>query len=495
MADRNLHNLLSPWVPSAPNRAFRAITLDSRIAVPGDLFIAVLGHQTDGRRYIPQAIARGISAVIAEADGQAKDGDIVKINGVPIIYLSQLNKRLSALSGYFYNQPAKHLRLVGVTGTNGKTTTTQLLAQWSQLLGEASAVMGTLGNGLLHSLCPTKNTTSSAVNIQQQLNDFVERGATFAAIEISSHGLVQHRVAALPFSAAVFTNLSRDHLDYHGNIANYKSAKWTLFSEHDVGKAIINADDKVGQSWLSELPDAVSVTLQKNPPQNHRGRLLKMIAINYHDNGTTLHFNSDWGDGKITSQLIGTFNANNLLLALATLLSLDYPLDALVETSRFLKPVYGRMEVFNEPGKPTVIVDYAHTPDALKKALAAARLHCQKRLWCIFGCGGNRDKGKRPLMGKIAERFSDQVVLTSDNPRTEEPQSIINDILSGLSDTRKVFVIPSRLEAVTSAILQLQEQDVVLLAGKGHEDYQLVKNNRLNYSDRTTVARLLRTLK
>ncbi|MFI8415177.1 UDP-N-acetylmuramoyl-L-alanyl-D-glutamate--2,6-diaminopimelate ligase [Serratia sp. NPDC078593] len=494
MADRNLRDLLASWVPTAPERALREMILDSRIAAAGDLFVAIIGHQTDGRRYIPQAIAQGVAAVIAEAEGEAADGEIREIHGVPVIYLSQLNQRLSALAGRFYHQPAERLRLVGVTGTNGKTTTAQLLAQWSQLLGETAAVMGTVGNGLLGQVCPTENTTGSAVDVQHVLNDLAERGATFAAMEVSSHGLVQHRVAALPFAAAVFTNLSRDHLDYHGDMANYEAAKWALFADHAVGQAIINADDEVGHRWLMKLPDAVAVSLQGNAQLAGRERWLQANEVDYHDNGATIRFRSSWGDGEIDSRLMGAFNVNNVLLALATLLSLGYPLVALVKTGGQLQPVCGRMEVFNAPGKPTVVVDYAHTPDALEKALDAARLHCQGQLWCVFGCGGDRDKGKRPLMGGIAEQFADRVVVTDDNPRTEDPQTIIADILTGLLDAGRVQVIHGRAEAVTSAVMQAKEQDVVLIAGKGHEDYQLVGNRRLDYSDRTTVARLLGVL-
>ncbi|MGL6017449.1 MAG: UDP-N-acetylmuramoyl-L-alanyl-D-glutamate--2,6-diaminopimelate ligase [Gibbsiella quercinecans] len=491
MADRNLRDLLAPWVPAAPERALREMTLDSRVAAAGDLFVAVAGHQTDGRSYIPQAIAQGVAAVIAEAEGQAQDGKIIEKHGVPVIYLSQLNARLSALAGRFYHQPAERLQLVGVTGTNGKTTTTQLLAQWAQLLGKTSAVMGTVGNGLLGQVAPSENTTGSAVDVQHTLNDLAERGATFAAMEVSSHGLVQKRVAALPFAAAVFTNLSRDHLDYHGDMASYEAAKWALFSGHEVGQSIINADDEVGRRWLDKLPDAVAVSMASNIPADWHGRWLTAGTVDYHDNGATIHFSSSWGNGVIESRLMGAFNVSNVLLALATLLSLGYPLQALVETGSQLQPVCGRMEVFAAPGKPTVVVDYAHTPDALEKALAAARLHCQGQLWCVFGCGGDRDKGKRPLMGGIAEQFADRVVITDDNPRTEEPQSIIADILTGLLDAGRAQVIHGRAQAVSNTIMQAKAQDVVLVAGKGHEDYQIVGHRRLDYSDRTTVARLL----
>lgn len=491
MADRNLRDLLAPWVPGAPERTLREMTLDSRIAASGDLFVAVVGHQADGRRYIPQAIAQGVAAVIAEAKDDASDGEIREVHGVPVIYLSQLNERLSALAGRFYHEPSEQLKLVGVTGTNGKTTTAQLLAQWAQLQGETSAVMGTVGNGLLGKVSPTENTTGSAVDVQHVLSGLRVQGATFAAMEVSSHGLVQHRVAALKFAASVFTNLSRDHLDYHGDMEHYEAAKWMLFSTHDCGQAIINADDEVGRRWLAKLPDAVAVSIENNINPDCHGRWLKATAVSYHDSGATIAFDSSWGQGEIESSLMGEFNVSNLLLALAALLALGYPLAGLLSTASRLQPVCGRMEVFSAPGKPTVVVDYAHTPDALEKALEAARLHCAGKLWCVFGCGGDRDKGKRPLMGAIAEQCADIAVVTDDNPRTEEPRAIIDGILAGMLDAGRAKVMEGRAEAVTAAIMQARSDDVVLLAGKGHEDYQIVGNRRLDYSDRVTAARLL----
>ncbi|KAB8306182.1 UDP-N-acetylmuramoyl-L-alanyl-D-glutamate--2,6-diaminopimelate ligase [Erwinia endophytica] len=491
MTDRNLRDLLAPWVSGAPERILREMILDSRLAASGDLFVAVKGHAADGRRFIPQAIAQGVAAVVADAEGEAEDGDITLMHGVPVIYLAQLSQRLSALAGRFYQQPGENLRLIGVTGTNGKTTTTQLLAQWAQLLGETAAVMGTVGNGLYGQLVPVENTTGSAVDIQHTLHTLVEQGATLAAMEVSSHGLVQHRVAALPFAAAAFTNLSRDHLDYHGEMRHYEAAKWRLFSEHQVGQAIINADDEVGRRWLEKLPDAVAVTMENNLQPGCRGRWLKATRVDYRPNGASVMFESSWGHGVIDSRLLGAFNVSNLLVALATLLALGYPLASLIASSRQLQPVMGRMEVFTAPDKPTVVVDYAHTPDALEKALLAARLHCKGRLWCVFGCGGDRDKGKRPLMGAIAEQFSDVVVITDDNPRSEDPAAIVADVLSGLLDPGRARVMPGRAQAVTHTVMQAQDGDIVLVAGKGHEDYQIVGSRRLDYSDRLTVANLI----
>ncbi|MGV3345388.1 UDP-N-acetylmuramoyl-L-alanyl-D-glutamate--2,6-diaminopimelate ligase [Enterobacteriaceae bacterium LUAb1] len=491
MTDRNLRDLVGPWVANVPSRILREMVLDSRQVALGDLFIAIQGHKLDGRRFIPQAIAQGAAAVIAEAEGEMQDGQITQEHGVPVIWLTQLSQRLSALAGRFYHQPGEKMKLVGVTGTNGKTTTTQLLAQWVQLLGETSAVMGTTGNGLCGHLVPSENTTGSAVDVQYELNNLLQRGAVLTAMEVSSHGLVQHRVAALPFAAAVFTNLSRDHLDYHGDMVSYESAKWLLFSEHQVGQIIINADDEAGHRWLALLPDAVAVTLTDNLPPESSGRWLKATHVDYHDGGVSVAFHSSWGAGHIESHLMGAFNVSNMLVALATLLALDYPLDKLVAAGSKLQPVCGRMEVFNVPGKPTVVVDYAHTPDALEKALEAARLHCKGKLWCVFGCGGDRDKGKRPLMGAVAEQFADRVVITDDNPRSEDPAAIVADILTGLLDPGKVRVVVDRAQAVANVVIQAEPDDLILVAGKGHEDYQLVGRYRLDYSDRATVARLL----
>lgn len=491
MADRNLCELLAPFGVSTTNVSLREMTLDSRKAAAGDLFIAIKGHQSDGRHYIPQAIAQGVSAVIAEAQGEAEEGEIRFIHGVPVIYLNDLNNRLSALAGEFYHQPSSQMKLVGVTGTNGKTTTTQLIAQWAKGLGETSAVMGTVGNGLLGHVSPSENTTGSAVDIQLELTQLLNKKATLTAMEVSSHGLVQGRVAALQFDAAVFTNLSRDHLDYHGDMANYEAAKWLLFSTHQTKTQIINADDEVGLKWLQRLPQACAVTMENRIPANWQGPWLKATDVDYHDKGATIHFTSSWGEGSFESPLMGAFNVSNLLLAMATLLMMDYPLEQLLATTDALMPVCGRMEVFSVAGKPTVVVDYAHTPDALEKALAAARLHCKGKLWCVFGCGGDRDKGKRPLMGASAEQYADKVVITDDNPRSEDPLDIINDIMAGILDSSRVFAIPGRPEAVTNTILQAQPDDVILVAGKGHEDYQIIGSRRLDYSDRLTVARLL----
>lgn len=494
MADRNLRNLLAPLGVNSPDKVLREITLDSRKVATGDLFLAVKGHQTDGRQYISQAIAQGAAAIIAEAHGETEDGTIRYLHGVPVIYINDLNKQLSLLAAEFYQHPATKLQLIGVTGTNGKTTTTKLIAQWAKELGEVSALISTVGNGILGQIVLSENTTDSAVDIQAELQLLVDKQATLVAMEVSSHGLVQSRIAAIPFSATVFTNLSRDHLDYHGDIQNYAAAKWLLFSTHKSDKQIINVDDDTGLQWLKRLPQSCAVSMEKRIPTNWQGAWVLVERVEYHDSGASIYFNSTWGKAVLESPLIGAFNVNNVMLAMATLLMMGYAFNAVIKSSHALQQVCGRMEVFTLPGRPTVVVDYAHTPDALGKALSVLRLHYCGRLWCVFGCGGDRDKGKRALMGSVAEQYADIVIVTDDNPRSEEPKAIINDILSGFLDAERAMPIAGRIEAVTSAIMQANADDVILIAGKGHEDYQIIGDRRLDYSDRLTVERLLRVI-
>ncbi|PPI88648.1 UDP-N-acetylmuramoyl-L-alanyl-D-glutamate--2,6-diaminopimelate ligase [Candidatus Pantoea edessiphila] len=488
----NLRFLLSPWIPNAPTCFFNNIQLDSRQVIKGDLFVAILGHFKDGRNFISEAISNGAIAVIAESTGKYPHGQISSICGIPIIYLLELNKKLSTLAKIFYKHPGKNQTIIGVTGTNGKTTITQLLAQWVKLLGKNSAIIGTMGYGLLENLQKTKNTTESAIDMQRILHILDNNNINTTAIEISSHALVQHRVADITFSAGVFTNLSHDHLDYHNEMDIYESAKWSFFSKHIVNQIIINADDAIGFKWLTKLPNAVSVSLdQKNYEINLNRRWLKATRLDFFRLGVNIYFNSSWGCGKITSNLIGDFNISNLLLALTTLLTLNYSLSSLLDVSSKLRPVSGRMELFVKKGKPKIIVDYAHTPAALKQALITARQYCKGKLWCIFGCGGERDRNKRPIMASIAEKLADIVIITEDNPRNESQTEINNNILSGFTDLNFVHVIDKRTKAINKSIKEAQLNDLILIAGKGHEDYQIIGNNYIPYSDCAIVKSLL----
>ncbi|SKA28838.1 UDP-N-acetylmuramoyl-L-alanyl-D-glutamate--2,6-diaminopimelate ligase [Photobacterium toruni] len=492
--------LLAPWLTAdnVPAKYLQVMlttmTLDSRQVTAGCLFAAVKGHTVDGRRFIANAIAAGASAIVAEAEGVASDGDIQFQDGTIIIYLHDLGHKLSQIAGRFYGEPDSKLKLYAVTGTNGKTTISQLLAQWADLIGYRAGVMGTTGNGLLTDLHPAANTTGSAIEIQQTLAGLVAQGANFAAMEVSSHGLVQGRISALHFVASIFTNLSRDHLDYHGDMAHYAAAKKSLFTEHDSGVAVINADDVIGLQWLVDLPQAVAVAMNADAVAAHSGLKLWATTVDFSTQGVTISFDSSWGQGVFTAPLVGSFNATNLLLALATLLASGHSLPQLLAVAPRLQAVIGRMEVFQSAmgNKAMMVVDYAHTPDALEKALQALRVHCEGKLWCLFGCGGDRDTGKRPMMAAIAEQYADHIILVDDNPRSEDPQQIMLDMQAGLSAITAATVIHDRAQACAYAITHAKANDIILVAGKGHEDYQILADRTIHYSDRETVAALFR---
>ncbi|OOH92378.1 UDP-N-acetylmuramoyl-L-alanyl-D-glutamate--2,6-diaminopimelate ligase [Pasteurellaceae bacterium 15-036681] len=475
-------------------KSLNQMTLDSRQVSQGDLFVALKGHQVDGRNFIAKAIEQGAALVLAEADDEQQAVELDKnFANSTVISVPNLPKILSEVAGAFYQDPSKKLTLVGITGTNGKTTTAQLFAQWRNLLGGKSAVMGTIGNGLYGQVQEAVNTTGSAIEIQRNLASFVDLGADFCAMEVSSHGLAQYRAEALEFDLALFTNLSRDHLDYHNTMEEYAEAKYRLFGELSSKQQVINADDEIGRQWLAKLPEAVAISIE---PSNKltQARWVQAQAVEFTLKGATIEFDSSWGKGKLESRLIGAFNVSNLLTAFAGLLALGYDFEALLKTAPQLVGVSGRMECITSetnPESPMVIVDYAHTPDALEKALDAARLHCDGNLWCVFGCGGNRDTGKRPLMAQIAEQLADKVIVTDDNPRTEDPDVIFADIMKGFKKPKNVTSMHIRQYAIEQAIEQADSKDVIVIAGKGHEDYQILGTKKYHFSDQEWARKFL----
>nr|WP_153446068.1 UDP-N-acetylmuramoyl-L-alanyl-D-glutamate--2,6-diaminopimelate ligase [Vibrio algicola] len=500
-----LTSLLAPWaqleLSAEQDVAVAQLQLDSRKVTNGDVFVAIKGHAVDGRRFIDKAIELGCAAVIADASEQYPDATVEFRQTVPVIYLDNIGQCLSALAAQIYQYAP--MQLIGITGTNGKTTISQLIAQWVDLIGKKAAVMGTTGNGFLNDLQPVINTTGNAIEIQQMLAQFQQQGADYAALEVSSHGLVQGRVKALNFAAGVFTNLSRDHLDYHGSMQEYERAKFQLFDRHDCQHQIINADDSVGQQWLAQLPNAVAVSLSPIEQLQTSHRALWANSVTYSERGIHIELDGHWGKAQLDTPLIGDFNANNVMVALATLLSLGFELNQLVSVAERLVPVVGRMELFQaqpdahdqavSPSKPKakIVIDYAHTPDALEKALMALRVHCTGKLWCIFGCGGDRDTGKRPMMTEIAERLADHSIITDDNPRSEAPSLIVGDMLQGALNPKVINIIHSRFEACEYALQHASDSDIILVAGKGHEDYQIIGDNTIHYSDRETACALL----
>lgn len=462
----------------------RHLQIDSREVNAGDAFIAIKGAKLDGREFIQEAIKNGAVAVFYHSD---KKHQISDIKGVPIIHVADLDKKQIELATYFYDNPSSKLQVVGVTGTNGKTTITNLIAQWINLLQKSSSVIGTMGNGSLNQLVHAKNTTASACDIQKMLAEFVEQDITLTAMEVSSHGLVQDRVKGVQFDAVAFTNLTRDHLDFHGDMKAYEAAKWRLFSEFPSTQKIINADDPVGRKWLTKLPQAIAVS-NNNIDLSHHQKWIKALNITYHSHNVIITFESSWGNGIIESRLMGGFNVNNLLIALATLLSLGYALDELLNVSSKLVAVKGRMEMIKRaPTVATVVIDYAHTPDALKQALFSLKSHCDGDLWCIFGCGGDRDKGKRPLMAAMTEQYADHVIVTDDNPRTESSESIIADILTGFNNPSAIKTISNRQDAIYYALDNARANDIILVAGKGHETEQIIGHDVFYHSDYDVV--------
>lgn len=454
----------------------RALTLDSRKVRPGDLFLAVPGAVHDGRQHIADAIARGAVAVAYEADGSAQQLDIP---GALLVPVKGLARQLSALAGRFYGEPCRSLRLIGVTGTNGKTSVSHLIAQGLDLLGERCGIIGTLGTGFHGELEQGIYTTPDAIGVQESLARMKQAGARAVAMEASSHGLEQGRVAALDFDVAVFTNLSRDHLDYHGTMQAYGEAKARLFEALDLGCRVVNLDDAFGRELARRkhasrlitysLEDASATLFCPNPLLNDDGIQAQLITPQ--------------GKASLRSSLLGRFNLSNILAALGALLSMDYPLDEVLAVLPQLQGPIGRMQRLGGGNVPLVVVDYAHTPDALEKVLTALRPHTQGRLRCLFGCGGDRDRGKRPLMAGTVERLADTVLVTDDNPRNEDPERIRGDIRAGFEQPDRVEFVAGRAKAIAGLIADSHPTDVVVLAGKGHENYQEIQGMRSPFSD------------
>jgi UDP-N-acetylmuramoyl-L-alanyl-D-glutamate--2,6-diaminopimelate ligase len=440
----------------------RELTLDSRKVRGGDLFLAVPGLQFDGRDHIQDAVARGAAAVAYEAEGldQSLTGNAVM---VPVLHLAE---QLSAIAGRFYGEPSRSLRVVGVTGTNGKTSVSQLIAQALDRLGEPCGIIGTLGTGFHGQLELGRHTTPDAIGVQATLANLKQEGARAVAMEVSSHGLDQGRVAALDFDVAVFTNLSRDHLDYHGSMDAYGAAKARLFEVPGLSCRVINLDDAFGRVLAGEERESRLITYSLEDPTAY----LFCAEARLDDDGIHARLITPQGERSLRSPLLGRFNVSNVLAAVGALLGMDYPLDEI-------------LAVLPELQGPA--------PDALEKVLTALRPHARGRLLCLFGCGGDRDTGKRPLMAEVAERLADGVVVTDDNPRNEAPEQILEGIRSGFSNPAAVTFSHGRAQAIASLIAAARAEDVVVLAGKGHEDYQEVRGERLPFSDLEEACRAL----
>lgn len=452
----------------------KAIRLDSRQVRHGDLFIAMPGSSTDGRQFIQQAINNGAEAIIAESLGLVTEINVK----VPLLLAANLKQHIATIATFFYKDPSHSLKIIGITGTNGKTSTSHYIAQLLNLQSEKCGIMGTLGNGFLDSLLDSQLTTSDCCTIQDQLSTFVKLQTRFVAMEVSSIGLIENRLQNTKINTAVFTNLSQDHLDYHGDMEQYFIAKSKLFTDFAPEYCVVNLDDPYSERLLALIPQQSRVVTYS---------LLDSNADVY-CNGNVV--TTPWGSSKLVTSLIGKFNVSNVLAALSCCALQNIPLQKLLDSAQHLKPVNGRMQIVshNIVTDPKVIVDYAHTPEAVEKALQALQEYKINKIYCIIGCGGDRDRSKRPLMLQAAVKHSDVVIITQDNPRTEDPQQIINDMLNGAPLHENVIVQMDRATAISQTIAQATEHDLILIAGKGHEDYQIIGTVKVPFSDVLTAS-------
>ena len=442
------------------------LALDSRQVQRGDAFVALRGGRAHGIEFAAAAIQRGARVVLAEAPAF----DTPPLDA-PLLWVDDLRAQVGEIAARFYGRPAEALRVIGITGTNGKTSCVQLLAQALTLLGHRAASIGTLGAGVHGELHQGERTTPDAISVQRLLGEFRDAGVSHVAMEVSSHALEQGRVAAVEFELAAFTNLTRDHLDYHGSMEAYGAAKAKLFAWPGLQAAAINVDDAFGQQLAAQLPASVRA-LRLSVDAAAEADVVATDVVTSAQ-GLAFRLRTPWGAHAVRSRLLGRFNVANLLVVAAGLGALGEPFERIVAAIEALQPVNGRMNrLGGEHGQPLAVVDYAHTPDALEQALTALRAHCSGRLICVFGCGGERDAGKRPLMGAIAARLADTAIVTDDNPRGEDGDAIVAQIVSGMAAAGAMAVERDRAVAIAQALRLARAGDVVLIAGKGHETYQ-----------------------
>jgi UDP-N-acetylmuramoyl-L-alanyl-D-glutamate--2,6-diaminopimelate ligase len=473
-------------VEGVPHVAIADLTLDSHAVRPGSAFVALRGRTTHGLEHAAAAAERGAIVVLYDP-AEGRDAPALPL-GTTAVRVPALRSRLGDLASRFYGEPSERVEVAGVTGTNGKTTCAWLLAQaW----GEQGAYVGTLGSGRAGAVRAGTHTTPDVISVHRVLRDLGDAGARRIAMEISSHALDQQRVAGVRIPVAGFTNLTRDHLDYHGTMEAYGAAKERLFACRGVAHAVVNVGDPYGREIAGRLPAGVRLTVaHAGDATVSADRWVVARAVRCVPHGLELDGDTHEGPFALRSPLIGAFNAENLVVVLGMLLAGGMALQAATDALGVAAAPPGRMESFPLRSGAVLVVDYAHTPDALGKALDALRAHCTGRLWCVFGCGGDRDPGKRPQMAAIAEARSDAIVITDDNPRSEDADRIVAQILAGLAGSVPVQVERDRAAAIRLAASHAHAGDVILVAGKGHEDYQIVGTERRAYSDRDEARRI-----
>jgi len=476
----------------AEYRQITGLALDSREVTEGNVFIALAGARQHGLAHVAQAVDKGASAVVFDPAGGRKQ-PVEQINNVPMIAVEDLGLKLGDIAARFYGDPSRLMDVIGITGTNGKTSCSHFL---SQMLDDCG-IIGTLGWGEWGKLSKTLNTTPDALKTQRVLAELLKDKKKIIAMEVSSHGLEQGRVNGVTFKGAVFTNISRDHLDYHGTMEAYLQAKLALLNKPGLTFAVVNLDDFYSDQIIAAVPETVVLW-----GISVHGKTLAscecVCAENIIHKLDGIEFDVRWRGNcqRVNVPLYGDFNSENVLTVLAVMLAMGGALPEAVKKLQFIRPVTGRMERYGGDGQPLIFVDYAHTPDALDKVLSSLSKHCGQDLWVVFGCGGNRDKGKRPQMGRIAEQWADHVIITDDNPRSENGLVIVNDILAGCTLTGdnlgKVEVIQNREQAIQHAIAKAAENDCIVIAGKGHEHYQESNGVQIAFSDSQVVIDALK---
>ena len=476
------------------DRKVTGIQLDSRLVNTGDLFIACSGRNHDARNFIDQAIRKGCGAVLAEFTSGMNRLEL-RAN-VPIVGVENLSKKVSEVASRFYHHPSSQLKVIGITGTNGKTSCSKFIATTLQKLGYRCGMMGTLGCGFPDALEKTLLTTPDAVFAQWQLAQMVSKDCDHVAMEVSSVGLDQKRVEAIRFDTAVFTNLTRDHLDYHKTMSEYSESKRKLFQWPDLKSAVLNLDDKFSLSLINSIRKGVEIFTYS---VGNKSASVYSEGLTFSKSGYSALVNTPFGCKELSGELLGRFNFSNVLAVIATLISLmarensgRIDVAKIMDGISSLNSADGRMEIVNSPNEITTIVDYAHTPDSLRNALETLKCHSKGEIWCVFGCGGNRDEGKRPIMGEIAELFADHIVITDDNPRDEPGDRIVSQILSGIKKYQNVSIIRNRGEAISYAIASASPADLILIAGKGHETYQEISGGRVLFSDKVHAKSALK---
>lgn len=469
---------LLPEEVDLPELLVQGITGDSRKIKPGDLFVAVQGLNVDGRQFIGDADKRQAVGVLCEPPAPTVN------TSIPVFEIENLKSRTGVIASRFFGEPSSQLVVVAITGTNGKTSCSHFIAQALSSLEFKCGIVGTLGYGVPGALSESLMTTPDSIDLQGHLAYLVEMNCKAVTLEASSHGLEQGRLNGTAVDTAIFTNITRDHLDYHESFQDYKEAKRILFTRSELKTAIINIDDE----FWEVLRESVGEDVKIYTTSTHlRDADVHCQNICLNENGMSFQLISPWGEAPIASLLMGEFNISNLLLTAAFLGSRGYSLTDIVTALSNCGAVKGRMEVLHNDNQPTVVIDYAHTPDALEKALQATREHCKGELWCIFGCGGDRDKGKRSEMGEIASKLADHIMITDDNPRSESSAAIASDVFRGVISGSDTEVETNRRLAIEKVMARAAPYDVVLIAGKGHEEYQEVKGQKLAFSDHEVV--------